>query len=299
MLGVVTSMLTVAQALPQGAAIAASDTASHARQQTAADLLRQNLRDGEAIVWYLGHAGWAVKTRTQLLIFDYWQMQQPPSDPSLANGYVNADELSDQRVTVLVTHSHGDHFDPVIFEWERATANIKYVFGWMASHDPNHVCLTDERALLNIDGIEITTINHSFDNIPEVAFLVRVDGLVIYHSGDHGSVGDELDPVFRDNIDYLANRVEGTDIAFLSVFGRRGGGIVNRGDLYTVEQLQPAVVFPMHRGRDPNSYEEWARAMVDSGIPYTVRHATSRGEWFYYRDGNATQGELGRGNWER
>jgi len=267
-------------------------------QETVADLLSQELRDGEAVVWYLGHAGWAVKTRTRLLIFDYWQMQQPPSEPSLGTGYVNAAELSDQRVIVFVTHSHGDHFDPAIFEWDPAITDITYVFGWRASDDPRHLCLTDDRARQSIDGIEVATINHSFDHIPEVAFLVWVDGLVIYHSGDHGSVGDELNPVFKDNIDYLANQVDGTDVAFLSVFGRRGGGIVNRGDLYTVEQLRPAFVFPMHRGRDPETYADWARAVVDSGVASTVLYASTRGEWFFYRDGTVTAGyrEKGTGN---
>ncbi len=268
-------------------------------QQAVTDLLRRELQNGQAIVWYLGHAGWAIKTRTRLLIFDYWQMEPPPAKPSLAHGYVNPDELSGVPVTVFVTHSHGDHYDPVILQWEESIPDIGYVFGWKASDDPDHICLIDERARQNVDGMEIATINHSFDNIPEVALLVRLDGLVIYHSGDHGSVGDELNPVFKENIDYLAHQTDRTDMAFLSIFGRRGGGIVNNGDLYTVEQMQPSVAFPMHRGRDPQTYSEWARAMTDSGTTSTVRFASSRGEWFFYSSGAVTRGEPGTGKRER
>ena len=31
------------------------------------------LKRGEAAVWYLYHNGWAVKTASALLIFDYWE----------------------------------------------------------------------------------------------------------------------------------------------------------------------------------------------------------------------------------
>jgi len=50
---------------------------------------------------------------------------------------------------------------------------------------------------------------------------------------------DEFNPVFKDHIDYLAGRSDGIDIAFLSIFRRRGGGIVNRGDLYATGGSAP------------------------------------------------------------
>jgi hypothetical protein len=58
-----------------------------------AALLDQQLADGEALVWYLGHRGWAVKTRTSLLIFDYWEQEAIQGEPSLSTGRVNPAEL--------------------------------------------------------------------------------------------------------------------------------------------------------------------------------------------------------------
>lgn len=256
----------------------------------------QDLQDGEALIWHLGHAGWAVRTKAHFLIFDYWEEQAPPTTPSLSNGYINPEDLRDLRVTVFVTHSHGDHFDPVILEWEDALTDFHYVFGWQASDDGDHLCMTEERDVRRIDGLEISTINHSFDNIPEVAFLVTVDGLTIFHSGDHGTVGDELNPVFKSNIDYLAGLTEGVDLAFLSVFGRRGGGIVNLGDLYTVERLEPQVTFPMHRGRDPRTYADWVQAMKQEGVRATLQHATKRGDRFRYGAGRIVKEAEGSGD---
>jgi L-ascorbate metabolism protein UlaG (beta-lactamase superfamily) len=80
--------------------------------------LKEALNDGEAYIWYLGHTGWAVKTKNHLLIFDYvWvpRSSDIPENPSLSDGYIDPAEIKDCSVFVFVSHSHGDHFDPAIF----------------------------------------------------------------------------------------------------------------------------------------------------------------------------------------
>ncbi|MCJ7581333.1 MAG: hypothetical protein MUP98_12475, partial [Candidatus Aminicenantes bacterium] len=39
------------------------------------------LKNGEAAVWYLYHSGWAVKTSSSLLIFDYWELFERTEGP--------------------------------------------------------------------------------------------------------------------------------------------------------------------------------------------------------------------------
>ena len=65
--------------------------------------LTEPLADGQAVVWYLGHSGWAVKTRNHLLIFDYWKQDAAPDEPGLANGTINPEELKDLDVTVFAS----------------------------------------------------------------------------------------------------------------------------------------------------------------------------------------------------
>ncbi len=248
-------------------------------------LLARELRPGEAILWHLFHAGWAVKTANHLLVFDYWERDEPPGPRTLANGHIDPEEISEQQVMVFVSHGHSDHFDPVIYAWREVIPEITYVFGWQATTATEFTYLTAPRADVEIDGVRIRTVNHEFDRIPEVAFLVEVDGITLFHSGDHGSTGDDLNPLFRDNINHLAGLSLEIDLAFLSIFGRRGGGIVNRGDLYTIEQLRPRVTFPMHRGGAEEAYEEWARAIADTGAPTDTEYAERRGQVFLYVDG--------------
>ncbi len=244
---------------------------------------------GSATVWYLGHAGWAVKTQSHLLIFDYVGGQPTERGLSLDHGYVDPLEIADQDVVVFVSHSHGDHYDRGILAWADRVRNIQYVFGWAFGACPRDACLAQPREIRLLDGIEVATINHDFDGIPEAAFLVTVDGLVIYHSGDHGTVTDELNPAFKANVDYLASLNKSIDIAFISTFGRIGGGIVNNGDRYTIGELRPKVTFPMHHGGNEDLYEQFAREMAKDGVDTAVHYAEKPGDSFSYASGRITR----------
>ena len=254
-----------------------------------APALKSDLKEGEAYIWYLGHAGWAVKTKNHLLIFDYVHVPRKgemPENPSLANGYIDPKEIQDCSVFVFVSHRHGDHFDPMIFEWEKSVENIRYVFGWEADQDSKYHYLTEPRTSRTIDGFEIFNINHEFDGIPEGAFLVKGDGLVIFHSGDHGTTGEELNPLFKTNIDYLARMENQIDLAFISMFGSRTGGEVNNGDLYTIDKLGPKVTFPMHQGGGERFYKRFAQEARQKGAKTKVYCAVNQGDRFFYQNGD-------------
>jgi len=250
--------------------------------------LDKSLETKEAIIWYLGHAGWAVKTKSHFLIFDYTEQVRKPAEPDLSKGYINPSEIKDQNVFVFVSHEHGDHFDQIIFEWEKSIRNITYIFGWQVVEEPkpNHICMVHPRETRRINDMEILTINHSFDGVPEVAYLIRVDGLVIYHSGDHGTWSEELNPIFKGNIDYLSSIEKGIDIAFISSFGSKDGTkAVNNGDLYTIEQLLPKFTFPMHRGSAEEHYKWFALEAEIAKAKTKVICAAKRGDSFFFQNG--------------
>ena len=264
-----------------------STAISAARAQSTPELLTAELAAGEATIWYLSHAGWAVKTREHLLIFDYWESSAPRSTRSLSNGYVNPAEIADQNVYVFVSHAHGDHYDPTVLQWRQAVSNITYIFGWEAGSDSEHVYMVQPRDTRQLGDLVVSTVNHDFDRIPEVAFLVAVDDVVIDHSGDHGTVTDAPNPTFVDNIDYLASRAGQIDVAFISTFGQIGGGTINNGDRYSIEKLRPRVMFPMHHGGNEDLYERFAREVRREDVKTAVRFATRPGDRFRYEAGRA------------
>lgn len=243
------------------------------------------LQKGEAFIWYLNHSGWALKTKNFLLIFDYWEREQKPDKPALTNGYINPAEIKDQTVYVFVSHGHGDHYDETILEWENTVKDITYVFGWKALDNPDYVYLDKPRAHYKSGGLEVMTINHEFDGIPEVAFLVKADGLSLFHSGDHGSTGEILNPIFRDNIDYLVEKVQSLDVAFISIFGSTYGDDVNKGDLYTIEKLSPKVIFPMHQGGREHTLKRFANEAEQKDLKTEVVCVEHKGDSFIYGKG--------------
>jgi L-ascorbate metabolism protein UlaG (beta-lactamase superfamily) len=173
-------------------------------EQTAYQTLGRELERGQAVIWYLYHSGWAVKTRNHLLIFDYTEPSERPTKRSPDSGSIDPAEIADQNLTVFVSHRHTDHFDPLILEWRAAVKEIRYVWGWEAEGSPEDIHFGPERRSAEVDGLEILNIHHDFDGIPESAFLVKADGLTILHAGDHGHSRGLENPVFKDNIIYFA-----------------------------------------------------------------------------------------------
>ncbi len=255
-------------------------------QQTVPALLSQSLADGEAHIWYLGHCGWAIKTRSRLLIFDYWEQHAPREERSLANGRINPEEIKDLDVFVFVSHDHGDHFDRVILDWAESNPNMTYVFGWDVGLGPGFEYLSDERERRSFDGMEVVTVNHDFDNIPEVAYLVKVDGLVLFHSGDHGSTTEVPNQTFTGNIDFFAEQQEYVDLAFISTFGRRGGFVVNNGDIYTIDKLRPRAVFPMHHGGGEDLNQRFVNEVAANAGTSALFAARRMGDRFFYSGGS-------------
>ena len=247
--------------------------------------LEKSLNAGEALIWYLHHSGWAVKTQAHFLIFDYIEKGSKPEDAALAKGWIDTQELKEEQVFVFISHDHGDHFDPRILDLEKTHAHITYIFGWGAKHSPKCVTLDQPRSRITLGDMEIFTINHAFDNIPEAAFLVKVDGLVIFHSGDHGSTGPVINPIFKNNIDYLAQKSQNVDIAFISQFGSRSREEINVGDLYTINTMRPIATFPMHRGGGEDSYKKFAEEAQKKMAQTQVMCSEARGDGFFYGNG--------------
>ena len=241
------------------------------------------LAAGEATVWYLGHCGFAVRTARHVLIFDYQERRDGPQPRArtgprtLDTGWVDTAEIARDRVRVFVSHSHEDHFDPVIFGWRKAVSDIAYYFGWKAADDAANHYLVGPRATYAADGLEIFTINSHHSGVPEVAFLVKVDGLVIYHNGDY-----RMD--YQADFPYLQKYAARFDLVFVLAVSDQSiqYGQQNR-DLF--ERFTAGAVFPMHAEADARMYREFAATFGARipGLPIMVPEKL--GDRFEYRGG--------------
>jgi ankyrin repeat protein/L-ascorbate metabolism protein UlaG (beta-lactamase superfamily) len=241
------------------------------------------LAEGEAVIWYLGHSGWGVKTRQHFLVFDYADRDRPPSQPGLCNGRIEPSELADETVTVLATHEHGDHLDSRIFGWKGQISDITYVLGCHTDSAPAYEYM-EGRQTRNINGIDITTIE---SNDSGVGFLVSVDGVVIYHAGDHANRQRDFSGPYKAEIEFLAARGVRPDVAIMPISGCGFGDqeAVKMGVYYTLEALQPKVFLPMHAGGSEFRYHEFIAESKDKFPRIQMQAPVNRGDHFRYRDG--------------
>jgi ankyrin repeat protein/L-ascorbate metabolism protein UlaG (beta-lactamase superfamily) len=249
----------------------------------ASPLLKKKLKAGEAAVWYLGHSGWAIKTKSKLLIFDYNVFGPQADEAWLANGHINPEEIKKQEVFVFVTHEHEDHFNPVIFEWRKSIDGIKYILGFAPEKASEHVVLLP-REMKTIDDMEVSTIASTDAG---VGFLVKVDGLTIFHAGDHACKQKDLTGPFVAEIDYLVDKSNDVDLAFMPITGCgfRDTEAVKTGIFYTLERLKPDVMFPMHALGFEYQYVEFASNAEKENTKTKFACAENKGDHFLFVKG--------------
>ncbi len=239
-----------------------------------APIKRFNLKNREAVVWYLGTSGWAIKTKNHLLIFDYYENTARPVDAKLINGYISPEEIKNLKVIVFVSHEHYDHFDKCILEWKKNIADIHYVFGWKALKNPVHHYM-GFRKKIDLDTITIESVHSPKAGELEGNFLLTVDGLTIYHSGDY-SRGHET---FKKDMDYLASVAPRIDLFFMLA----GNDMDNREAMIALDKVKPQNMFPMHSMGSEYVYKAFAESARKKGIKANIVCAQNRGDMFLYR----------------
>jgi len=247
-----------------------------------AALLRNSVAEHDAVIWYLGHAAFAIKTQSHLLIFDYYVQREPPAVPSLGNGFINAQELQDQDVVVFVSHRDSDHYDPLIWQWQDDIPNISYVLGWEPAIANEDYVRVMPRQTTTVGDIEVTAIPSTDSG---AGFLIRVDGLVFYHCGDNAFWISPYRERYYREIEWLAGKTDYTDFVFLNWRLGADRATMEEGLWKTAEMLGARYVIPSHmRGREETIVElikdapsaRQRNQIVDKRVP---------GERFIYRGG--------------
>jgi L-ascorbate metabolism protein UlaG (beta-lactamase superfamily) len=247
----------------------------------------------QTTVWYLRHSGWAVRVGDAVLIFDYQEsrgMEDVSDDTprNLENGFIDPEEISDLDVVVFVSHAHGDHYDPVIFEWQDKIENLTYFIGW--EEQPESQCerytaaaadchtMAGLRATAELADIQVYTIDSHHDGIPEVAYLVRYGDWIIYHNGDYMAdyVADYA---------YLKTISDHIDIAFVAGVPSHRWPHLARA-VYLAREFDVPVLFPMHF-RDLEMCESFVADVAAEGVRTEVTCPTARGQRFVVAKGGA------------
>ncbi|WP_315120391.1 MBL fold metallo-hydrolase [uncultured Clostridium sp.] len=201
---------------------------------------------------YLYHDGFSVQTENHLLIFDYYKDSSIGEVRNLDNGVVGEEDLKiKDNVLVFSSHGHKDHFNPVILDWVKYNPNINYVLSsdiTLPDYKKNYNILWSNKEL-QLGDVLIKTFESTDIG---VCYLVEVDGLSIFHSGDFNWWHWKDDPM-EDNLEMeLAFKKEmrkiaehDVDIAFFPTDPRLDEFFYVGGE-YFIDKVKPKLFIPMH-----------------------------------------------------
>jgi ankyrin repeat protein len=248
------------------------------------NLLQEELKDSEAIIWFTEHSGWIFKTTNNLIIVDYWEMTDRPENGCLANGWINPEEIKDYNVTVLVSHEHQDHYDPVIWEWQETIPNIRYIFG-MEVADQEGYEVIEPRTSRYYDNLKITAFA---SNDTGVGFVIEADGVTILHPGDHANRQRDFSGTYWTEIEFVKANFPKIDISMMPISGCgfRDQEAVRLGVVRTLQELQPKVFLPMHATDNGNKYKAFIDNLKEENIKKTkLYYQLDKGDRFIFRKG--------------
>lgn len=205
---------------------------------------------------YIYHSGFALQTEGVTVVMDYWKDTAPDG-----KGWVHQTLLPDsQRLYVLSSHFHPDHFNREVLSWREQHPDICYLFSAdIAAHrraprDAAHYLhkgevYEDER--IRVEAFGSTDVG--------VSFLIDVDGVRLFHAGDlnnwHWSEESTPQEIRKAEGDFLAElrdlkRVAPrVDVACFPVDNRMGRDYM-RGAQQFVDCIKTATFVPMHFGEE-------------------------------------------------
>ncbi|MBU3184664.1 MBL fold metallo-hydrolase [Clostridium estertheticum] len=218
----------------------------------------------KAKIYYIYHSGFVVKTENHFLIFDYYKEPIENQNRVLLSPE-NIKEM--KNVYVFSSHSHADHYNPKILEWEKYNDNIQYILSDDIKTDKdksnyNFMGEGDEKVFhdIYVKAYGSTDIG--------ISFLVKVDGLTIFHAGDlnwwrwkEDSLDEQTlaESLFKAHIEKIKEE-KPIDIAFFPVDPRLEEFYYIGGE-YFAKNIQPRVLIPMHFGDDVDITKQFVNRM--------------------------------------
>lgn len=237
---------------------------------------------------YLLNSGWLVLTRDHVLIFDYVEsIDSASGSETLPRALAPAfDSFGDRRIVVFVSHSHADHYSASVFEWGKQAA-IQYVVGSPLPGQAQGARVMNAHEDWSSGGLRVRTTGSTDQG---VGFLVTVDGITVFHAGDHALWSDSSTERFEAEIQWLESQGASIDVAFFPIatgFACEPRPSIWKGVLSATKQISPRVLVPMHvRCTSQLSLYERFREEISPQLTGTqVVAPSASGEWFRYEAG--------------
>lgn len=222
-------------------------------------------------VTFLYHSSYFVEMDTCCLLFDYYQGDIPQVDKPLY---------------VFASHSHGDHFSPVIFQLAQGGKEVHYLLSddisplQVPKALKSQVTFLAPYAFCQVGAVQVATLRSTDMG---VAFLIQCEGKRLYHAGDLNCwiwdgaprfQNDQMRALYRQELQLLSGGKK-IDVAFVPLDPRQEADF-DLGMKYFFEAAGAEYVFPMHMWGDYSvvplfkstpTYREYAPHVMDVSQP--------------------------------
>ncbi len=201
---------------------------------------------------YIYHSGFAIEAANFTMIIDYYQ------DSVDKGSGVVADRLlhRPQKLYVLVSHGHADHFNPDILKWREQRHDITYIFSkdieLSSKLDFTGVTFIDKGEQYKDEMVQIDAFGSTDLGI---SFKIQADGKVIFHAGDlnnwhwnEESTPEEIkeaEDFYLRELNQVAASTPRLDIAMFPVDPRLGKDYMKGADQF-LEKIPTGLFIPMH-----------------------------------------------------
>lgn len=198
-------------------------------------------------VTYHHHSGFSCAMGDVLLVFDYWRGRGAALP---AEAELTVEKLQQFRqVVVFISHSHSDHLDRVVYDWE-TLGHVTYVISYELPNDCRGHRMKPGDSLQLTENLTV----RAYDSTDlGISFLVELDGFAIFHAGDlnlwHWREESSLRQIevaeqqFSKACEPL--KQERIDLAFFPVDPRQGR-MFDAGANYFMMLAKPRLMIPMH-----------------------------------------------------
>jgi hypothetical protein len=211
---------------------------------------------------YIYHSGFAIEHPNFTIIIDYYE-------DSLGEGRgVVHDRLlhRPQKLYVLASHSHPDHFNPEILNWRDIRSDITYVFSkdietmsGVSDLKYKNISFVDKGEVYTDELLQI----YAFGSTDlGISFKLKFDEMVMFHAGDlnnwhwnEESTVDEIteaEKVYMKELNHIASYTSCLDLALFPVDPRLGKDYMLGAEEF-LSKIPTKLFVPMHFGE---SYEK-------------------------------------------
>jgi len=221
---------------------------------------------------YLYNSGFVVESERFMIILDYFKdTNEAFVQQALTSGK--------EKIYVLATHWHPDHFNREVMRWTKVRPDIQYVFSddireqmtWV--NFPDVVFLEKgqvwEDELLRVRAFGSTDVGSSF--------LIETEGKWLFHAGDLNNWhwDEESTPKesqtaeddFLKEVALLAETTTQVDLAMFPVDPRLGKNYM-RGAQQFIERIRTKVFAPMHFGDRYDKAQAFRSFAQDAGCRF-------------------------------